>query len=285
MVMRLYHRNTGCRTVCHALCAALLGLAVLPITGCSIPPTVVSTTGPGSTASTSLTGNWQISASTTSGTAPFQALSGAILETASQAGSNPALFANLQAVAPGGCYSGATAIPLSGFRSKNQTSLDSLPVLSQVLNLSSTSNDAGTTLNGLFTVSGGCGNAVKGTVSGIRIPTFTGTFSGAWSGMGSPATITLKAIQNSSADGLGYFHVSGSATFSGISCFNSGTLQAAQSTVSGQQVQLVLLTNELNPSSVLMTGLLDPTATSLSLSQIQILSGTCAGTGTGTLGR
>ena len=90
--------------------------------------------------------------------------------------------------------------------------------------------------------------------------------------------------QDATADGLGYFHVQGSATFSGISCFTGGTLNSTESEISGEEVFLTIATNESPSSGVVAVGTVDPAADTLTLSSLTVTSGGCSGTmGGGTL--
>lgn len=223
----------------------------------------------------SLTGNWQFTATTTTGTAPFTGLSGAlVLQSASADGSNP-VVSILQANNPGSCYAGQTAIPSQGSYANSGLSLTSFSVAGQYLSLSGTLPSTEDRLTGSFSISGGCGNGVKGTLTGTKIATATGTYRGTTNPGG--AALSLQLAQDASSDGLGYFHVGGTATFSGVTCFNAANVQNASSTVTGQQVQLTLVTNETSPSTVVAQGTLSVDATSINLSSVQITSGGCAG--------
>src|SRR5271170_1747685 len=78
----------------------------LILAGCGPDRFIVLTTPP--PGSGSLTGNWQITATTTSGAQPFSALTGSIVEgTAGTSGQSP-LFAILQTVSPSPCFVGLT---------------------------------------------------------------------------------------------------------------------------------------------------------------------------------
>ena len=264
--------------------AVLQGLAaaaaMLFFTGCGPDRYILATTPE----NVSSTGNWQIAAATTSGTQPFTALSGAILQTTAQANGQTPIFWILQAVQPDSCFQGAATVPLEGNLTGASFSLLSLSDSGQYLNVSGTKSGAGDQLTGSFYINDGCANGVKGNLTGTRISPLTGTYTGP-STIGSGAgTLSLTLTQDSFADGFGYFHLNGSAAFAGISCFTAGTVQSAMSTISGEQVQVTITTNEATPSSVVLTGTLNPAATSLTLGSIQVVTGGCAGTtGTATL--
>ncbi len=255
--------------------AFAVAYATLTLAGCGPDRFIVLTTPP--PGSGSLTGNWQITATTTSGAPPFSALTGSFLEgTPGTTGQTP-LFAILQAVNPNSCFIGLTTVPLEGTLTGSSLSLLSLSDSGQYVNISGTSGSTQNTFTGNFSISDGCANGVKGSLSGTKIAPLSGTYSGPWTlgSGGNPLTLTLS--QDSSADGLGYFHLQGSAAFTGLTCFTSGTLESSVSTISGQEVQMTFTTNEMNPSMVTMSGSLDPAAMTLTLTSIQVISGSCSG--------
>lgn len=245
-----------------------------PILASSIPPV----SGP-------VTGNWQLNISTTSGSTPFTYLSGSITQELTQPSGSTTVVSILQAGNVGSCFQGLTTLPLIGYRSADIISVTSLPIAGQYLTLSLTSDGSGDALNGSFSISGACAGSVKGNLSGFKVPDLTGNYSGFWnSGSFSPG-IMLSTLQNNFSDGLGFFHLSGVATFSGVSCFSTGTIQSI-STISGQEVSVLISTNEIGSSTVTLSGSLDQTGNVLSLTTIKVLSGNCASTGgTGVLTR
>ena len=258
----------------------LAAFIVLSLAGCG-PDRYVLVTNP---ANTSATGNWQISTTTTSGTRPFTALSGSILQGDAPTTGAASLFWILQAVNPDSCFQGAATVPLEGTLTGSSFSLVSLSDSGQYLNVTGTKASSGQALTGSFYINDGCANGVKGDLTGTKIAPLTGSYTGPWTVTSSGSTLSLTLSQDSFDDGYGYFHLQGSATFTGISCFNAGTVQNTESTISGQQVQLTITTNETNPSTVVLSGTLDPAAHVLTLTSIQVASGSCAGSaGTATL--
>ena len=251
--------------------------AIIFFAGCGPDRYVVLNLPPGSD---TVTGNWQITATTTTGTAPFTALSGSVLENGAPGGAQIPLFAILQAVNPDSCFQGATTLPLEGNITGSSFSLVSLSDSGQFLNLSGTGASTNNSLTGSFLINDGCANGVQGTISGTKISPLTGAYSGPWTVGTSAAgsTLSLTLTQDSFADGFGDFHVQGTATFSGgPACFTAGTVQSTQSTISGEQVQLTITTNETTPSTVTMSGTVNPAANLLTLTSIQVLSGSCQG--------
>ena len=255
-------------------------VVMLSLSGCGPDRYILATTPE----NVSLTGNWQITATTNSGMQPFTALTGSILQATAQSNGDFPIFWILQAVQPDSCFLGAATVPLEGNLTGSSFTLLSLSDSGQYLNVSGTKASTGATLTGSFTIDNGCANGVQGSLSGTKIAPLTGSYSGPWTVGSGANTLSLTLTQDSFADGFGYFHLHGSAAFAGLSCFSAGTVQSTGSTISGEQVQLTITTNEATPSSVLITGTLNPTATSLTLSSIQVVSGGCAGNaGTATL--
>lgn len=254
-------------------------LALMPIVGCggAISNPASSTSQPAS-----LTGNWQIAATTTSGIQPFSALSGSILQEAAQGTGSSSVVGVLQAWNPSSCYLGETTEPMWGSFAGASLSLLSFSVTEQYLSMNVTSSSDDDQIEGSFSIAGGCANGITGTLSGTKIPALSGVYTGVWEPGGSPLTLTLT--QSPNADGLGYFHLQGSAVFGGISCFTGGTVQNDASVISGQQVSLTINTNESSPSTVVISGTLSPSAVNLAVSSMAVTSGSCSGTtGTATL--
>ena len=276
MIRRAVRRNAVCSAVC-LIAASLL------VVGCG-PDRFIVLTNP---VNASSTGNWQITATTTSGTQPFTALSGSILEGTATPNSPTPLFWVLQAVTPDSCFVGAATVPLEGALTGSSFSLVSLSDSGQYLNVNGTKASDGSTLSGTFLINDGCANGVAGNLSGIKIAPFAGSYSGPWTVGSGGNTLSLSVSQDSFADGYGFFHLQGSVSFTGLNCFTSGTLQSSASTISGQQVQLNVATNENTssaPSTVMLLGTLDPAAHVLTLTSIQVVSGGCSGAaGTATL--
>ena len=239
--------------------------------------------GPPPTASP-LTGNWQIAATTTAGTQPFSALTGSIVQEAPPASGPTTLVSVLQAANPGQCYLGQPTVPSDGSVSASSFFLTSFSVDGQYLTLSGTPALTGDSFTGNFSISGGCGDGVQGTVSGIKVGPLTGTYGGSLSG--SPSSVSLALTQDATADGFGYFHVQGTANFTGSPCFTSGTLDSAQSTITGEEVVLTIQTNESPSSTAVATGTVTALADTLTLSSLLVTSGGCAGmTSSGTVMR
>jgi hypothetical protein len=260
----------------------LLTVCITPLFLVGCGPNRYIIVSPTSPESDSATGNWQI-AVTTSGTLPFSALTGSVLQGTPQTDGQTSLFAVLQTLNPSDCFRGVTTVPLEGSLTGTSFSLSSLSDSGQYLNITGVSESNANAFTGSFVIDDGCANGTTGNLSGIKIAPLTGDYSGPWDAGTGNRTMSLALSQYSFADGFGYFHLQGTATFTGVSCFSTGTLESAQSTISGQQVLLTITTSGITPSTVTLLGTVDPAADSLTLTSIQILGGCAGNAGTATL--
>ncbi len=146
------------------------------------------------------------------------------------------------------------------------------------------SPDGSSITTGTYTISGGSGSCanVNGTITGVRIPPLHGTFSGnIISLQGTTINISISVSQGPTADPPGIFPITGSATFSGSSCFTKGTISLAG--VVGNVVFVNITTDEKTASTVSAGGDYDPVAKTLSTDYF-VNGGGCSGdTGRGTL--
>jgi hypothetical protein len=260
---------------------ALLLAVVLSTSGCRniFYPVTGGTTGGGPYP---LTGNWQVAVTTPSGTAPFSALAGSIVQEANLSTGSAPVNSILQALTPSSCYIGEPVLPLQGSLAGTKLSLTSFSVSGQNLVATLTTSDNADAFVGTYLIEGGCANGTTGTLSGTMILPMTGSYTGTTTG--TATTITIASTQDTNADGLGSFHVQGTATFTGSPCFTSATLQYSTSTVTGEQVNLSMTGND--SSNISAVGTLASTGDTIILTSIQVLSGSCAGSlGTATLNR
>ena len=229
-----------------------------------------------------LTGNWVFQTSATSSVNPFTGLSGYINEQDQNPGTSDALTAALMAQA-GSCYTGADSIPLDGTVANTAVTMRSFSVNGQYVSVKATSNAAANMLTGTYTVSGGCANGAAGTITGTRYAVLNGNYSGALTA-NSGQNVQISVQQNTDGTGAGNFFVAGTATFGGISCFTTGTMAAQNGSIIGNAVSLTFTTNDVNGSKAVLTGTIDPTAATLTLSSLAVTGGDCAGSlGGGTL--
>ena len=226
-----------------------------------------------------LAGNWQFDATTTAGVAPFTHLTGPLRTASTASATGVATNASLIAASTG-CYLGEDFVPLQGTFDAPTLSLFSFSVTGQYLVLQGTADATQTHFTGQFQISGGCADGTSGTVAGTRFDDLTGTYTGTVTG-NSAQTISLALTQSATDPNTGFIPVSGTAAFSGISCFTTGTVvnsllsSTDLSSVSGSFVKLYLTTND-PASTLVVTGTLDPAADTLSVQQIFIDGGACS---------
>lgn len=228
----------------------------------------------GANVSTSVTGNWQFSATDTTGAPAFTSFAGFIDEPTS--GALTAVFQ----VQPGTCYLGAPTLPSSGTVTGTAVSLSSFAVNGQYLYITSTANATYDQLTGSYQISGGCANGNTGTFSGTRYAPLKGTYTGTLGSASQAATFTLT--QGALGNGSGYSPVTGSGTVTGVSCFTSATLNQSEGEVIGSAVQLNFTATDGEILSVV--GTFDPQAKMITITSTTISGGSCAGSlGSGSL--
>lgn len=257
------------------------------LTGCG-SNSVAGKSGSGSTEpppAANISGNWQITLTPTAGDSLFPSLSGYIQQNVTDGTATNYVSEEFSAAATSGCYTGINAIPGSGQVEGTQVSLDSFSVNGQYLDIYGTINSAGTSLTGTYTVSGGCAGGAQGTASGTQYAALTGTYTGSLPGV-SGGAVSLTLQQNSLGNGNGQFEVGGTASFTGWSCFTTGTLAGPSGWVSGSTVQLDFGTGDPSGAQVVFAGTMDAAASTVTLSSVEVTAGACAGQyGTGTLAK
>ena len=271
---RISTMNSAVKLLPRAAAIALLG-AVTGCTNLKIPytgsgPVLPITASP-------LAGNWQFDAVTSTGTAPFTALSGPLNTAAATAAGIPTTASMLAHST--GCYFGEPFVPLQGTYAAPTLTLFAFSVSGQYLVLQATVDSTQTHLTAPFKISGGCADGVLGTITGSRYDPLTGTYSGTVPG-GTTASRNIQLAVNQSATDPdnGTVPIAGTATFTGFSCFTTGTAVAGQTFVTGSTVAFLFQTNDPNGATIALSGTMDPGAAILSLTQVQISGGACAGT-------
>lgn len=148
------------------------------------------------------------------------------------------------------------------------------PVRGQTIMISATTKSVGntSTMTGNYTFSGSTCTGAAGTVAALLIPPLTGTFTGPLTGS-LTANVTVNLTQTG-PDAHGFFHLSGSLTFSGSPCFTSGTI--ASSSLSGIIADFVVNTSDGGETDVAGLNSLLGLTPSLGAS-LSVQSGTCAG--------
>ena len=255
--------------------------ALLAGSGCTHPTSGSGSSGSGGGGSSApdpyanMSGNWQLEATATSGSVPFNSLSGYVSELAVNATAHATQVAFL--VTSNGCFADTKTVPLSGNVEEPNISLSSFSIEGQVLTLTATKNEAATSLSGTYSVAGGCGDGEAGTITGLRYAPLTGTYTGPLAS--DPAkTLTLNLSQYADGTGTGTFLVTGSASMTGFACFTSGTLGATGAGyVSGSMAVLTFNTNDPSGAQLALTGTFDTAASTLTVNSIQVTAGSCSG--------
>ncbi len=255
--------------------SSLTLLLVLATTGCS-NIFYRNSDAPTPTSAGPLTGNWQFDVTTTQGTAPFNQLTGAI-DILPQAADGTTSATALLLAQPDSCFNGIPLLPLQGTLTTANLTLFSFSDTGQYLTMQVSPDATNTHLQGPFKITGGCADGTTGTLAGTKYAALTGTYAGPVTGNGNE-TLNLNLTQASADQGDGTFRVSGSATFAGIACFNKGTSNTTTTYVTGSDFQLTFTTNDPTGAQITLTGTMDPTAATLTVTQIAISSGACAGT-------
>jgi hypothetical protein len=153
-------------------------------------------------------------------------------------------------------------------------SLTSSPVASQTISLAGTVLGNGL-LTGTYKVAGGCAAGDNGGVFGESVPSYTGTYNGTFQPDSGSAINVSLALTQSGPFANGEFNVSGTAAFSGSSCFTKGTITS--STVLGEFVQVAMSTD--NGGAVQFTALAVATPQVIEIEgPYQVTAGPCAGT-------
>jgi hypothetical protein len=224
------------------------------------------------------TGNWQISLTAYSGGEIFPTLSGYIKDDEDDTGSpSPFTTAEMTSYGSSGCFIGRNSIYLYGNVDGAQLPIYSDTVNGQVLALAATLDSTSSTMTGTYVVNGGCASGASGSISGFRVSTVSGTFTGGTVGTSTIDTVQLVAQQNPNGNGNGYFELAGSVLLSGISCFGTGTLIPSSSLITGTAIQLTASTSDPSGAQLVIQGSVDAAADTITVSSIQVTSGACAG--------
>ncbi len=255
-------------TRCIAAVAALL--ICVCFVGCT------NVFGPNSTSATPsyqyLTGNWEFTLTATQGPVPFTTLAGFLEEEPVAASATDKLLTLTQLEQPTMCYLGGTILPLQGTVDGTAVSLFSFSFNGQYMSVNGTKNATGTGFTGTYTVGNGCADGYAGTIAGTEYAALAGTYSGAATLPTQQIAVTLQQATLGNADGTS--SVSGSAAFTGISCFSKGTVTGS---VLGKQVHLTIATNETGGSQLVVAGTFDSAASVLQATSLQVTGGSCAG--------
>lgn len=218
-----------------------------------------------------LTGNWQFTATDTSGRT-FSALAGFIGEATTGSNGTHDATSILQTV-PGSCYVGASLLPSSGYVTDTSLILNSFSINGQYVDMTLTKDSTATHLTGTFQASGGCANGATGTMTGVRYTPVTGAYTGQDSSTAQRLVLTLA--QSATPDGDGQSPLSGTATVAGIPCFTTGTVEDSASSVLGSVFTIKIAAAD--GATVSVQGTFDTGASTLTVSSATITGDSCAG--------
>jgi hypothetical protein len=186
------------------------------------------------------------------------------------------------------CFDRLTTVGLAGSLTGAELSLTSTPVAGQVMTFTgslgdSAVNGTGSAFTGTYTISGGCANGDKGTVTGIKIQFLAKLMSGTFTtSAGDTFDVSADEAQSSTPSAEGSFGIQGTITFR-TSCFSSGTLTPG-TFPSGSFIMgtLVALEIETGNGKVNFLGTLDRDKGEIS-GNYTASGGTCDQTGAGVL--
>lgn len=139
----------------------------------------------------------------------------------------------------------ADDIVFSGTYSGDTLSLTSASMNNQIVTVRATGS--GNTLNGTYSIAGGCGGGDKGTIAATHAPSITGTWKSTLNQGSAIVAITANLTEASTSDAHGRFPLTGTFTFSGSPCSSGGTIiNALDSGVWGDHAAAIAVTNDTN---------------------------------------
>ena len=252
--------------------AVLSFLAVCSLAGCGgggggdtgpLPPTL------------NVAGNWELMSTS-------QVITGSQIELVAylnNSGNN--VTAHVRTVSD--CFTIDDLLSFTGAVNNGQITRTSAPVVGQTVTIQGTlSNSA---VNGTYSISGGCADGDHGTISGFKVRSFSGTWSGNFvSSSSTTAQVSTTVTQGGEEPAfLGVSRVTGDVTFSNSACFTSGTIPASAGFAFG--VNFAAFVNTNDGGTVQFVGFSNDSGTQIT-GDYTVTGGTCDGDfGTGTLTR
>jgi hypothetical protein len=177
------------------------------------------------------------------------------------------------------CYDLLTDVPMTGTISGSNVNLTSSSVNSQVIAVKGT---VGTnTITGTYTITGGCSDGDKGSVSAMFVPSITGTWKATETSGSTTVTTTATVTQGATATTDGIFPLSGTLNVTNPVCFTSATIDQTQSFMAGDIVAVYATTNDVGggTGTFIYVAYLDNPGVAKSFSGMyQFESGVCSGT-------
>lgn len=188
--------------------------------------------------------------------------------------------AGIAHIAGSSCFSFVDQVPITGTLNGSSLAISTdTPVNGQTIN--ATLSGSSTSLTGSYTLNGGtCAAGDHGTLIGHLVPSLNGTWKGTLTSTVTPTAppinITAIITQSNIPNSNGYLVVSGTVTFTGTTCFTSGTF-TIPTLSAGQALTLDIATD--NAGDVSFGGLYDDSQSPnvISPAVYQISEGPCAG--------
>jgi hypothetical protein len=253
--------------------------AVVLLSGCSAKPGLEATPaspvqlpGTGTPSTSTVTGNWQLSAvSTVLGNPPLT-FAGSITQTTS------AVTGALH-VGGSNCFNQLTTLAFAGTETPaGNVSLTSTAVNGQVVTLSG--NLTGNAFTGTYSVAVGCDGGDQGTVTGVNVDD---TDADAWDATFTSSTQTTFSAQgnfaqSANANSDGSFGIAGTATFD-TPCFSAATISPG-SLPSGNFILGTLVSLQIQTNNGTVTILGTEVPGEFIYGTYTVAGGTCDQTGT-----
>jgi len=276
-------RFTSSLPLRRLMAGLVLGALAGSLSGCGGTQTTTASSGGGggtTTANPTATGNWQFNLTPTAGGTLFPSITGYVVDDTSDSSSAKFTTAEMTETSTTSCNGGTIPIFFTGSTTGAGIELGSLSINGQILSMEASLNSTSTTMEGSYSVSGGCANGAAGTFTGTEYDTLTGAFTGNINDSGATRAVTLNITQNGQGNGDGVFLEKGTATFTGFSCFSTGTLVVPTSYVTGSTVSMTINTPDPSGAQVILNGTFDVGADTITLpaSSITVTAGTCKGT-------
>ena len=220
-----------------------------------------------SSSSLDITGNWQVSlTSTLQGTSPTT-ISGGITQSGNSVNGT---------VHVGGsnCFDQLMTIGITGTLTGNNVSLTSTTVAGQVVSL--TASISNNELSGTYAIHGGCADGDQGSASGFKIPSFSGRWRSGFE-INDQHFYGLADVTQGSVSSAGSFGIGGEVDDSGnVGCL-SGTISPGMfpspSFIIGSSLSLEIETSD---GTIVFLGTLNQAGTEF-IGTHHIVGGTCNG--------
>jgi hypothetical protein len=217
-----------------------------------------------------ITGNWQFSATSMTGTA--LSIAGSIKKSNSK-------VSGAVHVDGSTCFDRLTTVGLAGTLTGNNVTLTSNSA-GQVTTF--TGNFTDTAFTGTYTIKGGCADGEQGNVTAAKVIALTSTFNGTFTAPTQTTFDTVAQLAQGNDGPDGSFALSGTVTFTSP-CFGSGTIKSGRfpsgSFILGTSVALEI---ETNNGTVAFSGTNNQNTGEIS-GNYSVSGGTCDDSGTAIL--